>query len=52
MGEAEALDRDCVANADNIITVRISQLRQRIGLLSESKISELDRAIKYALDLD
>jgi mRNA interferase MazF len=52
LGEAEGLDRDCVANADNIITVRISQLRQRIGLLSESKISELDRAIKYALDLD
>lgn len=52
LGEAEGMNRDCVANADNLITVRTSQLRQYISTLTRGKMSELELAIKFALGLD
>ena len=36
---------------DNLISLRKSELTQYIGSLSPGKISQLDRALKMALDL-
>jgi mRNA interferase MazF len=37
---------------DNLVSVRKSELTDYVGLLSNSKLAELDEALKRALDLD
>jgi mRNA interferase MazF len=52
VGVDEGLPERCVISCDNVITVPIDRLdRVPIGLLSHQKRAELDRALRYALDI-
>lgn len=51
LGKNEGLDRSCVINLDTITTLPKKCLDQRISILSESKLQELDEAIKFALGI-
>jgi mRNA interferase MazF len=50
LGPREGLSRRSVANLDNVHAVALSDLASRIGVLSASRVSELKRALGYALD--
>ena len=47
----DGLPKTCVANLDTIITIRKDVLRERICLLSTTKIESINQAIKFALNL-
>ena len=52
IGPDEGLPETCVISCDNIITVPVEALdREPVGHLDEIKRSELDRALRYALDI-
>ena len=52
IGPDEGLPELCVINCDTIVTVPVDALdRDPVGHLDESKRSELDRALRYALDI-
>ena len=52
VGPAEGLPQECVISCDNIITVPVEDLdRLPVGVLDEVKRSQLDRALRYALDI-
>ena len=52
IGPDEGLPEPGVINCDNIVTVPVDALdRSPVGQLDEIKRSELDRALRYALDI-
>lgn len=52
VGPDQGLPEPCVINCDTIVTVPIEALdRDPVGHLDELKRSELDRALRYALDI-
>ncbi len=52
IGPDEGLPEPCVINCDNIVTVPLDAFdRSAVGQLDEIKRSELDRALRYALDI-
>lgn len=51
VGPADGLARPSVVNLDDITTVRKQVLVGPITDLSPAKMAEVDRAIKFALDL-
>jgi mRNA interferase MazF len=52
LGPAYGLPDRCVVSCDNIITVPIVDLDPTpVGRLDEAKRFELDRALRYALDI-
>lgn len=52
IGPHEGLPAPCVINCDNIVTVPVDAFdREPVGSLDEIKRSELDRALRYALDI-
>ena len=51
IGKRENIPKECVINLDTIITIRKELLDQKIVHLDSGKISEVDDAIKFALDL-
>jgi len=52
IGPDEGLPELCVINCDTIVTVPVEALdRAPVGHLDEIKRSELDRALRYALDI-
>ncbi len=52
IGPEEGLPEPCVISCDNIITVPVDDFdRQPVGRLDEVKRAELDRALRYALDI-
>ncbi|MEO5724277.1 MAG: type II toxin-antitoxin system PemK/MazF family toxin, partial [Ilumatobacteraceae bacterium] len=52
VGPDEGLPEPWVINCDNIVTVPVDALdRSPVGRLDEIKRSELDRALRYALDI-
>jgi len=52
VGPEEGLPEPCAINCDNLITVPISRLDPRpAGRLGEFKRAEMDRALRYALDI-
>ena len=52
IGAAQGLPQECVISCDNIITVPLEDLDEvSVGVLDEVKRSELDRALRYALDI-
>jgi mRNA interferase MazF len=51
IGKRENMPKECVINLDTIITIRKELLDQKIVHLDSGKISEVDDAIKFALDL-
>jgi mRNA interferase MazF len=51
LGPADGVPRACVANADNVTTVRRSRLIRRIGALAPDKLRAVDDALRFALAL-
>jgi len=51
IGKRENMPKECVINLDTIITIRKELLDKKIVRLDSGKISEIDDAIKFALDL-
>jgi len=52
LGRRDGLPRHCVANADNVATIPKAWLEERIASLDATRVDELDRALKFALQLD
>jgi mRNA interferase MazF len=51
-GPDEGLPEACVINCDNVLTVPLDDLDELpVGTLGEIKRSQLDRALRYALDI-
>jgi len=42
----------CVANCEDLTTIAKARLIRRVGRLSEVKLTELDDALRFALQLD
>jgi mRNA interferase MazF len=52
IGLDHGLPEDCVISCDNVITVSIDDLdAEPVGHLDEITRAELDRALRYALDI-
>ena len=51
LGTREGLSKACVVNCDWLVTVRKTDLVERIGTLSSTKLKELDMALMFALGL-
>ena len=52
LDQSDAMPTRCVVNLDDITTLPKSLIRERITSLSPEKIQKIDRAIRFALDLD
>jgi mRNA-degrading endonuclease toxin of MazEF toxin-antitoxin module len=51
LGPADGIPKPSVANADGIITISKARLENYLTTLTGSKVQEVERAIKFALDL-
>jgi len=51
VGPSEGLPKVGVANADELVTIPRTTLRDRIATLSRSKLDEIDAALQFALGL-
>jgi len=51
LGTGDGLPKKRVVNLDTIITIRKELLTEKITDLTSEKIDEVDKAIKFALDL-
>ncbi len=51
LGHSEGLPKKCVANLDTIITIRKGRIDTKISSLPQSKINEIDEAVRFALDI-
>jgi mRNA interferase MazF len=52
LGPNEGLPKKCVANLDTITTIPKSILLERISVLPAPKITALNKAIRFALELE
>ena len=52
LGRREGLPRECVVNCDWLVTIPKSDLIERAGSLSASKVRALDEALAFSLGLD
>ena len=52
LGPADGLSRPSVVNLDDITTIYMSTLDRHVTSLSPEKMDEVNRAIRFALDLD
>lgn len=52
LGPEDDLPKKCVINLDTIITIRKELLVERITILEPDKIDEVNKAIKFALDME
>lgn len=51
LGKNDGMTRDCVINVDHIQTVSKSKIGVLISTLSEEKLVQVSKAIRFALDL-
>ena len=51
LGQEDGLPRPCAVNCDSLLTIPKAYLESRISRLSERKIEEVHRAIRFALDI-
>ena len=51
LGPEDGLPKRCVVNLDTIVTIRKDLLTERIGMLRDEKITQINFAIKFALSL-
>ena len=51
LGRSDGLPAECVVNLDDIMTIPKSLLKNRMAMLSGEKTAEIERAIRFALDL-
>ena len=49
LGPEDGLPKKCVVNLDTIVTIRKDLLIERIAILRDEKIEQIDTAIKFAL---
>ena len=49
LGPEDGLPKKCVVNLDTIVTIRKELLIERISILGDEKIEEINSAIKFAL---
>lgn len=52
LGKRDGLPVRCVANADNVATIPKAWLEERIASLGEERVRDLDRALRFAMQLD
>jgi mRNA interferase MazF len=52
LGPEDGLPRPCAVNCDLILTIPKVYLESRIARLSERKIAEIHKAVRFALDMD
>lgn len=52
LGAEDGLTKKCVVNLDTLMTIRKELLTERIALLRSEKIAEIQKAIKFALDIE
>ncbi len=48
----DGLPERCVANADNVATVPKAWLEQRITILAQERVAELDRALRFSMQIE
>ena len=48
----DGLPKTCVANLDTITTIKKNRLVERITQLSENKMHDMEKALKFALDME
>jgi len=51
LGPEDGLPKKCVVNLDTIVTIRKDLLIERIALLRDEKIEQINSAIKFALSI-
>jgi len=51
LGPEDGLPKRCVVNLDTIVTIRKNLLIERITILRNEKIEQINEAIKFALSL-
>ena len=51
LGPEDGLPKRCVANLDTIVTIRKELLIERITILRNEKIEQIDAAIQFALSI-
>ena len=51
LGPKEGMPRECVANLDTVTTIPKDALRERLTVLSRSKMTAVDTALRFALGL-
>ena len=51
LGPDDGLPRKCVINLDTIVTIRKDLLIERIAILRDDKVDQIDAAIKFALSV-
>lgn len=51
LGPEDGLPKNCVANLDNIATIRKDLLTKRITLLRSERLQQIGAAIKFSLSL-
>ena len=52
VGRREGLPWECVINCDWLVTLPKEDLLERAGVLSASKLRQLDHSLRFALGLD
>jgi len=51
LGPEDGLPKKCVVNLDTIVTIRKDLLIERLAILRDEKIEQIDTAIKFALSI-
>jgi len=51
LGPEDGLPKRCVVNLDTIVTIRKELLIERITILRNEKVEQIDSAIKFALSI-
>jgi mRNA interferase MazF len=51
MSETAGLDRDCVVNVSQVVTLDKSNLETRLGSLDLSRMEQVDAGLRLALGL-
>ena len=52
LGPADGVPRDCVVNLDTIHTIAIGAIQTQIASIETDRMDAVNRAIRFALDLD
>ena len=51
LGQEDGLPKKCVVNLDTIVTIRKELLTERITILNNEKIEQINGALKFALSI-
>ena len=52
LGLEDGLPKRCAVNCDSLLTIPKAYLESRIARLSEQKMDEIHKAVRFALDMD